>query len=157
MFPLRLSGYFFFDFPFSTSSFLIPFSGLSFSLFLAYFLYLFFLFGFSYPFSYLFFLSVILIYFSYLFSFIRSSSPILFSNPLSHPSILLFYSSLLFYYAILPCCPLYYTIPLLTNSHILCSHFIISGFKKNFKYLLTKLTKWFILISVTITIIDLVK
>ena len=95
MFPLRLSGYFFFDFPFSTSSFLIPFSGLSFSLFLAYFLYLFFLFSFSYPFSYLFFLSVILIYFSYLFSFIRSSSPIIFSNPLSHPSILFFFSILL--------------------------------------------------------------
>ena len=103
MFPLRLSGYFFFDFPFSTSSFLIPFSGLSFSLFLAYFLYLFFLFGFSYPFSYLFFLSVILIYFSYLFSFIRSSSPIIFSNPLTHPSILLFYSSFLFFFTILLC------------------------------------------------------
>ena len=104
MFPLRLSGYFFFDFPFSISSFLIPFSGLSFSLFLAYFLYLFFLFGFSYPFSYLFFLSISLIYFSYLFlsiyfsylfSFIRSSSPIIFSNPLSHPSILFFFSILL--------------------------------------------------------------
>ena len=101
MFPLRLSGYFFFDFPFSTSSFLIPFSGLSFSLFLAYFLYLFFLFGFSYPFSYLFFLSVILIYFSYLFSFIRSSSPIIFSNPLSHPSILLYYSIMQFFPAVL--------------------------------------------------------
>jgi len=60
MFPLRLSGYFFFDFPFSTSSFLIPFSGLSFSLFLAYFLYLFFLFIFLICYSYLFLLFVFL-------------------------------------------------------------------------------------------------
>ena len=132
MFPLRLSGYFFFNFLFWTSSFLISFSGLSFSLFLAYFLYLFFLFGFSYPFSYLFFLSISLIYFSYLFSLfallLQSSSLIFFPT-------LLFYSSFLFFFAIL-----------LYNSSLLAfilTHppafplsffmltFFISGFKKN--------------------------
>ena len=97
MFPLRLSGYFFFNFLFWTSSFLISFSGLSFSLFLAYFLYLFFLFGFSYPFSYLFLLSISLYLFLLFVFLIRSSSPIFFPNLLPHPSILFFYSILLFY------------------------------------------------------------
>ena len=141
MFPLRLSGYFFFNFLFWTSSFLISFSGLSFSLFLAYFLYLFFLFGFSYPFSYLFFLSVFLIYFSYLFLSIYFSylfslfALLLQSSSLIFFPTLLFYSSFLFFFAIL-----------LYNSSLLAfilTHppafplsffmltFFISGFKKN--------------------------
>ena len=132
MFPLRLSGYFLFNFLFWTSSFLISFSGLSFSLFLAYFLYLFFLFGSSYPFSYLFFLSISLIYFSYLFSLfallLQSSSLIFFPT-------LLFYSSFLFFFAIL----LYNSsLPAFILTHppafplsFFMLTFFISGFKKN--------------------------
>ena len=150
MFPLRLSGYFFFDFPFSTSSFLIPFSGLSFSLFLAYFLYLFFLFGSSYPFSYLFFLSVFLIYFSYLFflsvfliyfSYLFLS--IYFSYLFSLFALLLQSSSLILFPTLLY---LFFFAILLYNSSLLAfilTHppafplsffmltFFISGFKKN--------------------------
>jgi len=123
MFPLRLSGYFFFDFPFSTSSFLISFSGLSFSLFLAYFLYLFFLFGFSYPFSYpfsyLFFLSISLICFPLFALLLQSSSLILFPTLLFFFSILLCNSIMQFFPAILyikpsPCLPI-----LIFYAHIL--------------------------------------
>ena len=141
MFPLRLSGYFLFNFLFWTSSFLISFSGLSFSLFLAYFLYLFFLFGSSYPFSYLFFLSVFLIYFSYLFLSIYFSylfslfALLLQSSSLIFFPTLLFYSSFLFFFAIL----LYNSsLPAFILTHppafplsFFMLTFFISGFKKN--------------------------
>ena len=154
MFPLRLSGYFLFNFLFWTSSFLISFSGLSFSLFLAYFLYLFFLFGSSYPFSYLFFLSVFLIYFSYLFflsvfliyfsylflsiyfSYLFSLFALLLqSSSLIFFPTLLFYSSFLFFFAIL----LYNSsLPAFILTHppafplsFFMLTFFISGFKKN--------------------------
>lgn len=124
MFPLRLSGYFFFDFPFSTSSFLIPFSGLSFSFFLACFLYLFsylvflsfFVFGFSYLFYYLFFLFISLIcvpsplFFSALL--LRSSSPPFFSILLCN-SIMQFFPAIL-YINPSPCLPI-----LIFYAHIL--------------------------------------
>ena len=141
MFPLRLSGYFLFNFLFWTSSFLISFSGLSFSLFLAYFLYLFFLFGSSYPFSYLFFLSVFLIYFSYLFLSIYFSylfslfALLLQSSSLIFFPTLLFYSSFLYFFAIL----LYNSsLPAFILTHppafplsFFMLTFFISGFKKN--------------------------
>ena len=119
MFPLRLSGYFFFDFPFSTSSFLIPFSGLSFSLFLADFVYVVFLILFLIYFSYLLFLSISLICFPLFALLLQSSSLILFPTLLFFFSILLYYSIMQFFPAVLyikpsPCLPI-----LIFYAHIL--------------------------------------